>query len=119
MKHSSLSVALHICECKSKTLFLIDQMFFEENLKFFDNLNPFSKPSIYLLLRSHIGTAKIQIFFTSATFISKSFERFFLDLLSFRVYRFCLSKSSSALTESLSFFSAAKIETYTIPRKSI
>jgi len=36
-----LSVSLRICECKSNNLFLIDQMFFKEFLKFFDNLNSF------------------------------------------------------------------------------
>jgi len=46
-KQSSLSVSLRICECKSKTLFLIDQMFWKKILKFFlSNLNLFPKLSI-------------------------------------------------------------------------
>jgi len=34
-----LSVSLRICECKSKNLFLNDQMFLKKILKFFDDLN--------------------------------------------------------------------------------
>ncbi|WP_345208870.1 hypothetical protein, partial [Chryseobacterium ginsengisoli] len=47
----SLSVSLRICVCKSNNLFLIDQMFLKEILKFFDDLKSFiSHPSISLLL---------------------------------------------------------------------
>jgi hypothetical protein len=49
-KANSLSFSLPICECKSKTLFLIDQMFLKKILKFFFlNLNPFLNPQSLLL----------------------------------------------------------------------
>jgi len=36
IQNYSLSFLFRICECKSKTLFLIDQMFLKEILKFFN-----------------------------------------------------------------------------------
>ena len=85
----SVVFAYRICVCKSNNLFLIDQMFFEEILKFFDDLNSFIYTLSILLLRSRIGTAKILIFSKLATFIFKNLKVFFrlvsllIDQLSF------------------------------------
>ena len=67
-----LSVALRICVCKSNNLFFIDQMFFKEILKFFDDLN-----FLFFICQFHscspfYRTAKIRIFLKLTTFISEN-----------------------------------------------
>ncbi len=74
----SLSVALRICECKSKTLFFNDQMFLKKILKFFlSNLNPSQTLNLSTPALRFIRTAKIQTLFYLTTLFAKSFKVFF------------------------------------------
>jgi hypothetical protein len=77
----SVVFVMLICVCKSKTLFLISQMFLKENLKFFLTLIPYFHSTPLLLRFPFTGLQRYKSFIPSQIFLIK-FKRIVLICLS-------------------------------------